>query len=490
MAVTAKTQPVHAYIDSHRDEYLTDLKAFLSIPSISTLSQHKADMQRAAQFVQAQLRAAGMEHLRLIDMGGAPLVYGDWLHAEGKPTILIYGHYDVQPVDPLKEWISPPFEPTIRDGKIYARGATDDKGQVLAMIQGVKAQMATQHQLPVNVRFLIEGEEECGGESIEKYVIQHADEIPCDAVLIADTHMLGPGLPSIVYGTRGILYAELVARGATHDLHSGTYGGVAPNPLHALALIIARLKGENGKINIPGLSRLAKPVTDEERGWWARQPGTPEERLRHEMGVDIFPGEQEYGLIERMAARATFEVHGFVGGFQDEGAKTVIPAEAKVKISLRLVPNQTPENVLPLLKKQVAKLTPPGVTVDVQPIHGGLGMVVDVHNPFIEAASKALSEEYQHETYFLREGGSIPIAPLFESHLRAPIVFAGYGLADEGLHAPNEHFNLENYYHGIHGTVRFLEHAAQIAPKPKGTAGAKSGVKASAKGKGATRNGK
>lgn len=462
MAVSSQTQAVHAYIDQHRDDYLNDLKTFLRIPSISTLPKHKKDMQRAAEFVQQQLTAARMENVRLIDMGGAPLVAGEWLHAAGKPTILIYGHYDVQPVDPEHLWESKPFEPTIRDGKIYARGATDDKGQVLAMIEGVKALMAAAGKLPVNVRFLIEGEEEYGGAGIEKYVTERAEEIPCDAVLIADTHMLGPGLPSIVYGTRGILFAEIVARGAAHDLHSGTYGGVAPNPLHALALIIAGLKGKDGAIKLPGLEKLAKPVTDEERGWWAQHPGSVEERLQREMGVGVFPGEQEFAPTERMAARATFEVHGFVGGFQDEGAKTVIPAEAKVKVSLRLVPDQTPDNVLPLLRKQVAKLTPPGVQTEVQLVHGGLGMVVDVHNPYIEAASAALSEEYNHPTYFLREGGSIPIAPLFMERLHAPIVFAGYGLADEGLHAPNEHFNLDNFYHGIHGTVRYLEHVATI----------------------------
>ncbi len=458
----------HTYIESQHDAFLETLIAFLKIPSISTSRKHKKDMQRAADFVQTQLRAAGMENVRLIKIGShAPMVAGEWLHAPGKPVILIYGHYDVQPVDPIALWTTPPFEPDIRDGKIYARGATDDKGQILALIQGVQAAMTTRHTLPVNVRFLIEGEEEFGGVAIEEYVRERSGEIPCDAVLIADTHMLGPGLPSVVYGTRGILYTEIVAKGAAHDLHSGTYGGVAPNPLHALALVLAGLKGADGRINIPGLEELAQPVTDEEREFWARYPGSEEERLQHEMGVDVFPGEQRYSPRERMSARATLEVHGFVGGFQDEGAKTVIPAEARVKVSLRLAPHQTPENVLPLLKKAVAKCAPKGVTVEVQNIHGGLGMVIDVHNPFIEAAVTALGEEYDHEVYYLREGGSIPIAPLFVEFLHAPVVFAGYGLADEGLHAPNEHFNLVNFYHAIHGTVRFLDHAATVVTPAK-----------------------
>lgn len=462
MAVSASTQTTHAHIESQRAAYLDELKAFLRIPSISTLPAHKQDMERAAWFVSEQLKTAGMENIHLINMGGAPIVAADWLHAPSKPTILIYGHYDVQPVDPIDKWHSQPFEPEVRDGKIYARGATDDKGQILAMIEGVKALMTTKGRLPVNVRFLIEGEEENGGEAIEKYVRERSREIPCDAVLIADSHMLGPGLPTILYGVRGILYTEIVARGAVRDLHSGTYGGVAPNPLHALALIIAGLKGKDGKIKIPGLAQLAKPVTEEERGWWARYPGDAAERLREEMGVSYFPGEQNYSTIERQSARPTLEVHGFIGGFQDEGAKTVIPAEARVKVSLRLVPDQTPEKVLPLLRRRVSKLAPEGVAVEVNLIHGGLGMLVDVHNPFIAAASKALAEEYDHETYLLREGGSVPIAALFDSILHAPVVFAGYGLATENLHAPDEHFDLENFYHGIHGTVRFLEHAAQV----------------------------
>lgn len=453
---------VHHFIDAQRDTYLDDLKSFLRIPSISALSAHADDMQRAAQFVADQLQQAKLDHVKLITSEGAPLVSADWLHADGKPTILIYGHYDVQPVDPIEEWDTHPFDPTVRGDAIYARGATDDKGQLLAMIEAVKALMAQTDSLPVNIRFLIEGEEEFGGAAIEKYVMQHADEIPCDAVLIADTHMLGPGLPSIVYGVRGILYAEIVAYGAAHDLHSGTYGGVAPNPLHALALILAGIKGVDGHITIPGLYEIAQPVTEEERGWWAQQPGDDAARLEHEMGVSVFPGEQEYSTTERQAARPTFEVHGFIGGFQQEGAKTVIPATAKVKVSMRLVPNQTPENILPLLQARVAELTPPGIRTEVQLLHGGLGMMVDVHNPFIAAAQEALAEEFDHQTYFLREGGSIPIGSFFASLLKAPIVFAGYGLADEGLHAPNEHFSLPNFYHAIHGTVRYLTKVAQI----------------------------
>lgn len=454
---------VHAYIEQHKAQSMETLIEFLRIPSISSLQEYAQDMAHAADFVIQQLRECGMDHVKLIHNGTIPMVYGDWLHAPGKPTILLYGHYDVQPVDPINEWTTPPFEPTERDNKLYARGATDDKGQIFAMIEAVKSVMQVNGALPVNVRFLIEGEEEFGGTAIEKYVSEHHDEIPCDAVLIADTHMLGMGMPSIVYGVRGILYTEIYARGAEHDLHSGTYGGVAPNPLHALALILAGLKGADGHITIPGLESLAHPVTAEERGWWQRYPGSDEERLRHEMGVSIFPGEQEYSLTERMSARATLEVHGFIGGFQQEGAKTVIPAEARVKVSMRLVPGQTPENVLPLLQQRVQELTPAGVHVEVRNVHGGLGMIVDVHNPFIEAASKALSDEYQHETYFLREGGSIPIAALFSTYLHAPIVFAGYGLPDERLHAPDEHFNIPNFYHAIHGTVRYLENAAKLS---------------------------
>lgn len=460
---THQGEAVHRQIDAQREAFLEELKAFLRIPSISALEAHQPDIQHAAAFVANMLRKSGMQDVKLIEVGGNPIVYGEWLDAPGKPTILIYGHYDVQPVDPEAEWLTPPFEPTIKDNKIYARGATDDKGQVLAMIQAVGAMMQANGSLPVNLRFLIEGEEEHGGAAIEHYVREHHDQIPSDAVLIADTHMLAPEKPTLVYGVRGILYTEIVARGAAHDLHSGTYGGVGPNPLHALALIIAGLKDASGQINIPGLYRMMRPVSEEEREWWARHPGEDAQRLEHEMGVQIFPGEQNYTLAERQTVRTTLEVHGFIGGFQQEGAKTVIPAQARVKVSLRLVPDQTPENVLPLLRHRVAELTPPGIQTEVQLVHGGRGMVVDVHNPYIEAARAALEEEYEHDVYYMREGGSIPIAVLFTENLHAPVIFAGYGLADEGLHAPNEHFNLPNYYHAIHGTVRYLEHAARIA---------------------------
>ncbi len=466
-----KTKDVHEYIDEHHSESLEALKEFLRIPSISAQSEHSDDIWKAAKFTLQQLIAAGLENTGLIANGSHPLVYGDWLHAPNKPTILIYGHYDVQPTDPDNKWHSKPFEPEIRDGKIYARGATDDKGQILGLILALQSIHAVKGNFPVNIRVLIEGEEEFGGTAIEKYVKEHAKDIACDAVLIADTHMIAPGMPSIVYGVRGILYAEIVAKGADHDLHSGTYGGVAPNPLHSLALIIAGLKGADGRINIPGLEEMANPVTDEERQWWSQYPMDMRQQLAHEMGLPFdakapektyFPGEQEYSLVERMSARATFEVHGFVGGYQGEGAKTVIPAEARVKISLRLSPNQTAEKVLPLLKKQVKKLAPKGVDVEVQFIHGGLGMVVDPHDPYIHAAVQSLGDEYKHDVYFLREGGSIPVAPLFAEYLHAPIVFAGYGLATECLHSPNEHFQLDNFYHAIHGCVRYLDAAARI----------------------------
>ncbi len=458
MSTTASADPALAYVDQHRDELLEDLKALLRIPSISTLPKHKKDIRRAAQFVADQMKAIGLRKVKLIKTQGHPLVYGEWLEAPGKPTILLYGHYDVQPVDPLDQWQSDPFEPAIRNENIYARGAVDDKGQMLALLKALQAIMATGNgQLPVNVRLLIEGEEECGGESIEAYVREHPDKLACDAVLIADTGMPAPGVPALIYGLRGILYTEFEARGARHDLHSGQYGGVAPNPLHALALVLTGLKGPDGRITIPELYARLRGVDEEERALWERSPVDIPKSLKDEMGVDVLPGEEEIDPRERLAARPTLEVHGIAGGFTGEGAKTVIPAEARAKVSLRLPPELPPEEVLPLLRTRVAQLTPKGVTISVNMIHAGRGVLVPIENVYIRAAERALEQEWGKSPVFEREGGSIPIGALFDSELHAPIVFAGTGLPDDNVHAPNEKYALANYYHLIRQTIRFLE---------------------------------
>ncbi|HEY7779175.1 MAG TPA: dipeptidase [Ktedonobacterales bacterium] len=447
-----------AYVDEHRDEFLDQLKDLLRIPSISTLPKHKKDIRRAAQFVADHLTAAGLRKVRLIRTKGHPLVYGEWLDAPGKPTVLLYGHYDVQPVDPINLWNTPPFEPVIKNNNLYARGAVDDKGQMFAFVKALEALMRTNGDaLPVNVRVLIEGEEEAGGESIEAYVKEHPEKLGCDVAVLVDSGMPAPDVPSICYGVRGILYTEIIVRGAKRDLHSGEFGGIAPNPIHALALILAGLKDAKGHIHIPGLYNKMRPVTDEERAIWRRNPVDMAATWKHEMGVDVLPGEQEYDPIERNTARPTLEVNGIIGGFTGEGAKTVIPAEVMAKVSLRLVPDQDPVEVLDLLRKRIAELTPPGISVDVRDVHHGDGVVIPLDNVYIRAAERALEREWGRAPVFERSGGSIPIGALFDRVLGVPVVFLGTGLPDDQIHAPNEKFHLPYFYRDIHQIVRYLD---------------------------------
>ncbi len=454
-----KTGEALAYVDRHREQFLEDLKDLLRIPSISTLPEHKKDVERAAAFVADQMKRIGLKNVKIIETQGHPLVYSEWLEAPDKPTVLIYGHYDVQPTDSDESnpWISPPFEPTIRNENLYARGAVDDKGQMFGLLKALEALMQTHQGLPVNVRLLIEGEEEAGGESIEAYVREHPEALACDVALIADTGMPAPGVPAIVYGLRGILYTEIVARGAKHDLHSGAFGGVAPNPIHALALVLAKLKGPDGRITIPQLYRKLKPISAEERALWERSPVDVPGILKREMGIDVLPGEEKIDPRERLTARPTLEVHGIRGGFTAEGAKTVIPAEAVAKVSLRLPPELHPDEVLPLLQKRVAQLCPPGVTMTVRLVHQGEGMVVPIDNVYIRAAERALEQEWGRPPVFEREGGSIPIGALFGSVLHVPVVFIGTGLPDDNIHAPNEKYHLPYFYKGIRQAIRFLD---------------------------------
>ncbi len=447
-----------AYVDKHSARFLEDLKDFLRIPSISTLPKHKKDMRRAAQFVADQMTGIGLKKVKVIKTDLHPLVYGEWLEAEGKPVVLIYGHYDVQPVDPRDEWLSDPFEPEIRNDNIYARGAVDDKGQMLALLKALEAMMRTNDgKLPVNVKLLFEGEEEYGGASIETYVRENPKKLACDVVLIADSGMPAPDVPSICYGLRGITYTEIVAKGAKTDLHSGAYGGVAPNPIQALAWVLAELKGPDGRIDIPELYKNLPAIPEEERERWKRNPVDITASLKEEMGVDVLPGEQEYDPLERLGARPTLEVHGIVGGFVGEGAKTVIPAEAKAKVSLRLPPTYDPDQVLGWLKKRVARMHYPGVTLTVEDVHGGRGLLVPFDNIYVRAAEKALEQEWGRPPVFERSGGSIPIAALCDSELHAPVIMIGTGLPDDNIHAPNEKYHLPYYYRLMRMAIRYLD---------------------------------
>jgi acetylornithine deacetylase/succinyl-diaminopimelate desuccinylase-like protein len=445
------------YYRDNREAFLEGLKEFLRIPSISTLPEHKADIRRAAEFVARELRGAGLRSVELIEGEGHPLVYSEWLGAPGKPTLLMYGHYDVQPPDPLDEWKSPPFEPTLRGDDLFARGASDDKGQTYILIKAVEGYLKTTGRLPVNVRFLIEGEEEVGGEHIESFVAGKPPRLKADAAVICDTEMFAPGLPTLCVGLRGIVYLELEVQGADHDLHSGVYGGAAPNPIQAVAEILTALKDRDGHIRVPGFYDRVQAPSDKEREAWARLPFDEEEYKRREVGVSELVGEPEVPLFERLWARPTLEVHGIRGGFTGEGAKTVIPARAVAKVSMRLVADQRPDEALAQFTEAVRKACPRGVTAQVRNIHGAAPSLVNPDSPFIRAAAEAMTQVFGKETVYIRSGGSIPIVGLFHRHLGIPSVLMGFGLPDDNLHAPNEKFHLPNFYRGIEAVARYLE---------------------------------
>jgi acetylornithine deacetylase/succinyl-diaminopimelate desuccinylase-like protein len=437
--------------------FLNELKDLLRIPSISTLPEHKGDCRRAAEVLAAELKRIGIEHVRVIETEGHPLVYGDWLHAAVKPTALVYGHYDVQPTDPLDEWLSPPFEPTERNGNLYARGAVDDKGQVWAQVKALEALLAANKSLPLNVRVLFEGEEEVGGEGIAAFVASKPPELKADFALVSDTELFASGLPTLCVGLRGMIYTEIEVRGAKTDLHSGMYGGAAPNPFMALAQMLARLKDEKGRILIPGFYDDIIPPSPEELKAWRSLPFDEEHYRTAEVGARALVGEEGYSVLERTWARPTLDVHGIPGGFTGAGAKTVIPAKALAKVSMRLVPGMTPAKAFAQYKSYVEKITPAGVDVDVRLIHSGDACLIPVDNAYIQAATRALHEVWGRDTVFIRSGGSIPIVGDFARHLGIPSVMMGFGLPDDNIHAPNEKFNLKNFELGIESLIRFME---------------------------------
>ncbi len=449
-------------VDFARQNYprfLDELKSLLRIPSISTLPEHADDCREAAQTLATELKRIGMENVRLIETSGHPLVYADWLHAAGKPTALVYGHYDVQPPDPLDEWLSPPFEPTIRDGNIYARGAVDDKGQVIAQVKALESLLAATGKLPLNVRVLLEGEEEVGGEGIATFVASKPPELKADFALVSDTELFAPGLPTLCVGLRGMIYTELEVKSSRTDLHSGMYGGAAPNAFVSLVHILAKLKDENGHILIPGFYDDVIPPSAEELAAWKSLPFDEEEYRFKEVGSKQLVGEAGYNVMERTWARPTVDIHGIPGGFTGAGAKTVIPAKATAKVSMRLVPGMTPAKAFALYKSYVEKIAPKEVDVDVRLIHSGDPCLIPVNNKFIQAATRALHEVWGKDTVFIRSGGSIPIVGDFDRHLGLPSVMMGFGLPDDNLHAPNEKFHLKNFELGIISLIRFMEEA-------------------------------
>ena len=450
-----------SYIQGMRRQYLDELIELLRIPSISTLPEHRPDMKRAAEWMAGSLSKAGLENVKLIPTEGNDLVYAEWMHAPGAPTVLSYGHYDVQPADPLGEWTTPPFAPEVRGENLYARGATDNKGQIFTHIKAAEALLKTQGRLPVNLRFLIEGEEEVGSRSISKYMAEHAAELPSDAVLVSDSSMFKAGAPSMDIGVRGMVYMEIELQGAATDLHSGLYGGVAPNPLEAMARLLSSLKDESGHILIPGFYDDVRPPDADEKASWARLPFDENEWRECNVKAPVLTGEPEYGVLERVWTRPTLEIHGMPGGFTGPGAKTVIPARAAAKLSARLVPDQKPEIVAQLIERALRERTPKAYQFQCRLLNTAEPVVFPPGGRFNRAGAQAIEKVYGKPPGYVRCGGSIPIVPLFARQLHAPVVMIGLGLPDDGLHGPNEKFSLENFYRGIEVIAEFLQFAAR-----------------------------
>jgi acetylornithine deacetylase/succinyl-diaminopimelate desuccinylase-like protein len=455
---TASTSPALDFARNNQNRFLEELKALLRIPSISTLEDHKADVRRAAQFVADELHRIGFENVGLIETDGHPLVYADWLHAEGQPTALCYAHYDVQPPDPLDEWISPPFEPAIRKNNIYARGAVDDKGQLWMQVKAFESLFQGHGgKLPINVKVLIEGEEEVGGESIAKYIRENKAKLNADFALVSDTELFAPNLPTLCVGLRGLVYTEIEAKGSKTDLHSGMYGGAAPNPFFGLIEIISKLKDAKGKVLIPGFYKDVQAPTKAELAAWKKLPFNEEKYRKTEVGSKVLTGEPGYSVLYRTWARPTLEVHGMPGGFTAPGAKTVIPAKATAKVSMRLVPNQDPKKIIKLYSDYVKKLTPKGIETKINVLSSGPACVVSTDNPYVKASTEAMHDVFKKDTVYIRSGGSIPIVADFQNVLKLPSVMMGFGLPDDNLHAPNEKFHIPNFYKGIESIVRMFE---------------------------------
>jgi len=459
MASTAVSSAV-SYARENQKRFLDELKDLLRIPSVSTAEEHKDDVRKAAEVVANDLKRIGFEHVEIIPTQGHPLVYADWLHATGKPTALCYAHYDVQPAEPLDEWHTPPFEPTERNQNIYARGAVDDKGQLWMQLKAFESLFkGGDGKLPINVRVLIEGEEEVGGESIEEYVKKNAgsEKLKSDFALVTDTELFAPDMPTLCVGLRGLVYTEIEAQGAKTDLHSGVYGGAAPNPLFALVEIISKLKDSDGKILIPGFYDDVQKPTDDELKAWASLPFNEEEYRKAEVGSTVLTGEPGYSVLYRTWARPTLEVHGIPGGFTAPGAKTVIPARASAKVSMRLVPNQDPDDILKKYTDFVKKLTPKGISINIKVHSKGPACVVNTDNKFARASVEAMHEVFGKDTVYIRSGGSIPIVTQFDKDLKIPSIMMGMGLPDDNLHAPNEKFHIPNFYRGIESIIRFFQ---------------------------------
>ncbi len=453
------SEKILGYLDSHRNEHVDQLVEFLKIPSISSQSDHDEDTRRAAAFVADELKELGLA-VEVIDLGGHPLIYAETEIRPDRKTLLFYGHYDVQPVDPLDLWDTPPFEPRIENGIIYARGACDDKGQVYTHIKALEAYIRQGIELPVNVKFIIEGEEEAGGESIYKYTEQNSEKMACDAIIVSDTALYNETTPGICYSLKGLAYMEIQVTGPAMDLHSGSYGGTVQNPGNALAEIVAKLKDEEGRCLVPGFYDDVLELDQEERDGFA-ELGYTDEILCKETGASAAFGEKGFTTLERMWARPTCDVNGLLSGYGGEGAKTIIPAKAMAKVSMRLVPNQEPEKIAKAFTDYVLSIAPAGVKVEVIDHHGANPVLVPRKSDMMKAGMAALEKGFGAKPVFIREGGSIPIVGTFQKCLKSPVLLLGYGLSTDNIHSPNEKFHLDNFWRGARTSAILLEEAAK-----------------------------
>ncbi|HET8865255.1 MAG TPA: dipeptidase [Gracilimonas sp.] len=444
------------YIDQNKDKFLEELFELLRIPSVSTDSSKKEEIQKAANFLLRQLKDLNLDTVKLYDTPGNPIVYAEHCPHKDRPTVLIYGHYDVQPSDPDELWDTPAFEPTVKNGLIYARGASDDKGQAFTHVKAVESFVKTGQEIPVNVKFVLEGEEEIGSPNLVPFLEEHEDLLSCDMVLISDTAMFAEDQPSITYGLRGLAYMEVEVVGPNRDLHSGVFGGAVENPANVLCEIIAKLKDEDGIIQIPGFYDKVVPLTKADREAFAQLP-FDEKEYKKTLDIEAVHGEKGYSTLERASARPTLDVNGIWGGYQKEGAKTVLPSKANAKVSMRLVPDQDPKEIARLFKEHVESLAPDTVKVTVTEHHGGHPSVTDLDFYGLKAGAKAFEDVYDKDVLFSREGGSIPIVADFKRVLGVESILMGFGLTSNAIHSPNENFAIKDFHRGIKTSARFLE---------------------------------
>jgi acetylornithine deacetylase/succinyl-diaminopimelate desuccinylase-like protein len=447
------------FIDSHRDQNLKELCEFLRIPSVSTKSEHKADIERGARWVADHLRAAGFKSVEIIPTNFHPLVYAESLEAPGKPTVLFYGHYDVQPAEPLELWTSPAFEPTVRDAKLYGRGTADDKGQVHIHLKALESLQKVDGKFPINIKILIEGEEEVGSVSLWDFVQKNKEKLQADALIVSDTSMLAKGAPSITYGLRGLNYYQIELTGPERDLHSGVYGGAVPNPLTILAELFAKLHDKNFRVTVPGFYDSVPKLPPAERKALNALPWNKKD-FQKAVGAPGYVGEKGFSIVEQLWTRPTLELNGIWGGYTGEGAKTVIPSKAHAKFSTRLVPNQDPEKIAKAVEKHIRKLLPRTVTCKFEVLSTGKPWVAPFQAPIFKKAQAALEKGFGKKAVFIREGGSIPFVTQMHDTFKVPCVLIGFGLPDENAHAPDEHIWLENYFNGIKAIAYFYRDLA------------------------------